>query len=85
MPSDTAVEGEIGKMLIPAGKYALSRFELSDKEYQEAWDWVFGVWFPESVYVPDDRSSFEMYHNDPNTHPEGKAIVDICILVKPLL
>jgi AraC family transcriptional regulator len=84
VPPDTAVDGEIGKMVLPAGKYALARFELSDQEYQEAWDWVYRTWLPESGYQPDDRPSYEMYHNDPKTHPEGKSIVDICIGVKPL-
>ncbi|MEW5953417.1 MAG: AraC family transcriptional regulator [Bacillota bacterium] len=84
VPPDTTVTGEIGKMVIPAGRYALARFELGEKEYQEAWDWVFGSWLPESGYLPDDRPCFEMYHNDSQTHPEGKAIVDICIPVKPV-
>ena len=84
VPADTAVDGEIGKMVLPAGKYAMARFELSDDEYQEAWDWVYGTWLPESGYQPDDRPCFEMYYNDPKTHPEGKSIVDICVGVKPL-
>lgn len=84
VPADTAVDGEIGKMVLPAGKYAMARFELSDDEYQEAWDWVYSTWLPESGYQPDDRPCFEMYHNDPKTHPEGKSIVDICVGVKPL-
>jgi len=84
VPADTPVDGEIGKMVLPAGKYALARFELATDEYQEAWDWVYRTWLPESGYQPDDRPCFEMYHNDPKTHPEGKSIVDICIGVKPL-
>lgn len=84
VPADTPVDGEIGKMVLPAGKYALARFELANDEYQEAWDWVYRTWLPESGYQPDDRPCFEMYHNDPKTHPEGKSIVDICIGVKPL-
>jgi AraC family transcriptional regulator len=84
VPPETEVSGEIGKMTVPAGKYALARFELATHEYQEAWDWVFCSWLPESGYLPDDRPCFELYHNDPGTHPEGKCIVDICIAVKPL-
>ena len=84
VPAETAVDGEIGKMVIPAGKYALARFELGDDQYQEAWDWVYRTWLPESGYQPDDRPCFEMYHNDPKTHPQGKSIVDICIGVKAL-
>ena len=84
VPEGTAVDGEIGKMVIPAGKYAAARFELATGEYQEAWDWVFSAWLPESGYLPDERPCFELYHNDPATHPEGKCILDICIGVKPL-
>jgi len=84
VPPETEVSGEIGKMVIPAGKYALARFELAVDEYQEAWDWVYRTWLPESGYQPDDHPCYEMYHNDPKTHPEGKSIVDICIGIKPL-
>lgn len=64
VPPETAVDGEIGKMVLPAGKYALARFELGDDQYQEAWDWIFCTWLPESGYLPDDRPCFEMYHNE---------------------
>lgn len=83
VPPDTVVDGEIGKMVLPAGKYALARFELKDDEYQDAWNWVFGSWLPQSGFVPDDRPCFEMYLNDPKSHPEGKCILDIGIAVKP--
>lgn len=80
----TKVEGEVGKMTIPAGKYAMARFELKNDEYKRAWDMVYGGWLPESGFQPDDRPCFEIYHNDPKTHPEGRSIVDICIPVIPL-
>ncbi len=84
IPEDTAVEGEIGKMTIPAGKVAVARFEITAEEYARAWQVVFGDWLPESGYVPDDRPCYEVYHNDPKTHPEHKHIVDICVPVVPL-
>jgi AraC family transcriptional regulator len=85
VPEDTPVEGEIGKMAIAAGKYAMARFELADSsEYEGAWNTVFGVWLPESGYQPDDGPCYELYLNDPKEHPEHKHIVDICIPVKPL-
>jgi AraC family transcriptional regulator len=82
--SDVDVDGEIGKMIIPAGKYAFARFELLHDEYQQAWDIVYRDWLPGSGFQPDDRSCFEIYYNDPKTHPEGRCIVDICIPVVPL-
>lgn len=84
VPSDTEVSGEIGKMVIPAGKYAIGHFELSNNEYEQAWNTLCGEWLPESGYEPVDGPCFEIYLNDPKTHPEGKCIVDICVPVKPL-
>ena len=84
VPEDTQVDGEIGKMTIPGGRYAVGRFELLKEEYGEAWKFIFGEWLPESGYQPDDRPSFEMYLNNPEEHPEKKCIVNICVPVKPL-
>jgi len=84
VPDDTEVGDEIGKMVVPGGKYAVGHFEILPHEYEEAWKAVYGGWMPESGYQPDDRPTFELYHNDPKTHPEGKHIVDICVPVKPL-
>ncbi len=84
VPADTPAEGEIGRMNVDGGKYAVARFELADNEYEEAWQSIYGGWLPESGYQPDDRPNYELYQNDPSQHPEGKCIVDICIPVKPL-
>ena len=82
-PPDTEVTGEISRIEIPAGTYALARFPLGEKEYQEAWNWVYGEWLPNSGYEPEDRPCFEMYLNDASEDPEGKSELDICIAVKP--
>ena len=84
VPEDTPVEGEIGKMTIAGGKVAVAHFEIAADEYEQAWKLVFGDWLPESGYIPDDRPCYEVYHNDPNEHPEHKHIVDICVPVVPL-
>jgi AraC family transcriptional regulator len=84
IPEDTEVTGEFGKMLLQGGKYAVANFELSNDEYEEAWKAVYGSWLPQSGYQPDDRAPYELYLNDPKTHPENKCIVDIHIPVKPL-
>ncbi|MCP4677758.1 MAG: AraC family transcriptional regulator [Deltaproteobacteria bacterium] len=84
VPEDTEVDGEIGKMNVTGGKFAVCRFELATDQYSEAWNAVMGGWMPESGYQPDDRVCYELYQNDPKQHPEGKCIVDICVPVKPL-
>lgn len=83
VPAGTPGEGEVGTMTIPAGEYAFLRFELGPQDYQGAWDYVFRHWLPGSGYQADDRPCFELYHNDGADHPEMKALVDICVAVKP--
>ncbi|HTP25877.1 MAG TPA: AraC family transcriptional regulator [Anaeromyxobacteraceae bacterium] len=84
VPADAKPDGEIGRTTLPAGKYAVARFELRQDEYPEAWRLVMGGWFPESGYQPDDRPCFELYLNDPKQHPEGKSVVEICVPVRPM-
>ncbi|MBP7051308.1 MAG: AraC family transcriptional regulator [Phycisphaerae bacterium] len=84
VPAETQVDGEVGKNVIPAGKYAVGRFEVLPHEFGQAWSRIMGGWLPQSGYQCDDRPCFELYHNDPKQHPEGRCIVDICVPVKPL-
>lgn len=81
VPEDTKVDGEVGKMVIQGGKYMIARFELTPKDFESAWDWVYGKWLPKSGYQPDDRPCFEMYGEECT---KEKFIVDICVPVKPL-
>lgn len=80
---DVKVDGEIGKSTVAGGKYAVGRFELKETEFEQAWN-TMCAWLTESGYQPGDGSTYELYHNDYNAHPEHRFIVDICIPVKPL-
>ncbi len=85
VPEDTSVEGEVGKMAIPGGKFAVAHAEIDPDQYGDVWERLFSEWFPESGYQPDDsRMCYELYLNDPKEHPKGKHIVDICEPVRPL-
>lgn len=84
VPEDTQVEGDFGRATIPAGRYAVAHFEIAPDQYEDAWNAVYGVWLPESGYQPEDGPCYELYLNDPQEHPEGKHIVDICVPVKPV-
>ena len=81
VPEETRIDGEVGKMVIEGGNYVVARFEVSGQEFQQAWEWIYGQWFPTSGYQPDDKPSFEMYPEEPKN---GRYIVDICVPVKPL-
>lgn len=82
VPENTKVDGKIGLMEIAGGTYAVGRFEVGGQEFGEAWDWLYGTWFPQSGYQPDDGPCFEMYPEEPQ--PGEKIRVDICVPVIPL-
>ena len=81
VPPATKVDGEIGKMEIEAAKYVIARFELTEHDFQKAWEWLYGQWLPNSGYIPDDKPFFETYPEEPKGE---KFIVDFCVPVKPL-
>jgi len=89
VPPETPVEGEIGKMTVDAGTYAEARFKVDATQFGGAWNWVYGVWLPESGYQPDDRFCYERYQDhEPEQEMDGAEgrtfVVDICVPVKPL-
>ncbi len=81
VPENVNVDGEIGKMVIEAGKYAVARFELTGKEFLDAWNWVFAEWLPNSGFQPDNKPCFEIYLQEPK---EGNYLIEICVPVKLL-
>jgi AraC family transcriptional regulator len=84
VPSGTKVEGEVGLMAIPGGTFVVARAEVSASQFGEAWNALMRDWLPESGYQPDDRMCYEVYLNDPKTHPEGKFLIEICQPIRPL-
>ncbi len=81
---DVEVDGEIGAMMVPGGKYAIARFRLDADQYGAAWDALMAQWLPDSGFQPDDRVCFERYLNNPEQDPEHKHDVEICVPVRPL-
>lgn len=78
---DVKVDGEVGKMKVDAGKFAVGRFEIGVMEFKNAWDSMC-VWVEENGYTATDGDYYELYHNDHTQHPEQKFILDICIPVR---
>lgn len=80
---EVKVEGEIGKMQIPGGKYAVGHFEILAQEFEQAWNSMC-LWFTESGYEPGEGYSYEYYYNDHSGKPDHRFILDICIPVRSL-
>ncbi len=89
VPPDTETSGEVGSMTLPAGRYAQARFRVDATQFAGAWNWVFGVWLPQSGYQPADGLCYERYQDhEPTEQLDGTTgrtfVVDICVPVKPL-
>lgn len=76
---ETELEEPFGKMSIDKGKYVVARFHVSSDQFQLAWDWLMGKWFPQSNYQPDDKICFELYHGEAKN---GVFKVDLCVPVR---
>ncbi len=74
-------DGKIRPLSIQKGYYAIGRFEIVAEEIPTAWKSM-NTWVIENNLEFKDGDYFEMYHNDYQTHPEQKFILDICIPVK---
>lgn len=78
---DIPVDGEIGKMTIPGGKYAVGQFEINVDGFEKAWNSMCN-WLMESGYEPGESNPYELYHNDRKSNYQ--FVVDICIPIKSL-
>lgn len=78
---DVEVSGEVSKITIPKGKFAVGRFEIGLDEFEKAWNSM-SLWIPENNFELRNGHFHEIYHNDAQQHPKGLFIVDICIPVK---
>ncbi|CAM1365757.1 Transcriptional regulator, AraC family [Tenacibaculum sediminilitoris] len=79
--TDIKTEGEVNVKEIPAAKCVVSRLEITPSEFQQAWESNF-VWMSEHGFKKADQDPYEILYTNPNEHPEGKCVVDICIPVE---
>ncbi|MBQ4819657.1 GyrI-like domain-containing protein [Aquimarina sp. MMG016] len=81
VPESTTPEGEIQMLEIPEGNYVVGSFEILPSQYGDAWSQVFDYIRNEKI-IPSAKMMYESYKNEPDTHPEGKHIVDICVMIE---
>ena len=80
LPEPIKTEGSIGRKAIAPGKHIVGSFEIGMHEFEKSWTGMF-VWMNENGFTKADRDPFGIYYNNPEDHPEKKAIVDLCIPV----
>lgn len=85
IPDHIVPKGNIGQQEIAGGQYVIGHCEVSNyRELEQAYEEIFGRWFPLSDYVPADEAAYEIYLNNPANHPRGNLLIDICIHVEKI-
>jgi AraC family transcriptional regulator len=85
IPAGIKKDEEINIQDIPGGKYAVCHWETK-AEFSyilEAWMRLFMDWLPQSGYKQDFRQAYEIYYVNPEKHPQGHTVMDMCLAVKP--
>ena len=84
VPAGTLPHGEVGIQAMQGGLYATARVFVPIEEYAAQWDALVADWLPGSGYQPDHRPAMEFYLNNPDTDPQHRYHVEICLPVKAL-
>lgn len=81
VPAGTGTEGDIKTLELPEALYVVGSFDILPNEYEGAWNLVFDFIKKQNL-MGSEKIMYELYKNDPQMHPEGKHIVDICVAVE---
>jgi AraC family transcriptional regulator len=84
VPAGTAPSADIGIRTMEGGLYATALVRVTMQDYAAQWDALVADWLPGSGYQPDHRPAMEYYLNNPDTDPEGRYHIKICLPVRPL-
>ncbi len=64
------------------GKYGVGHFEISAKEYGEAWNYMYNQWLFKEKVKPRDTFPFELYVTEPPKNMKDKSFTDIYIPIE---
>ena len=80
---DVKVEGDVGRMVVNGGKFAVGRFTIGIDGFEKAWNTMCN-WLIDSGYEPSDGNHYELYHEERGQYPDITFVLDICIPLKAL-
>ena len=81
VPENLSSDPMVGFLDIPEGRYAICQVTCRAEQISQAYRALYRDWLPDSGLEPQDFPCYEIYHQTPETHPEGKYRMDICIPV----
>ncbi|MBN1382529.1 MAG: AraC family transcriptional regulator [Deltaproteobacteria bacterium] len=84
VPKSINADKWVNIQMLPGGKFAVYHCEVESNGEIEAWIHLVLNWLISSGYQPDERPLYQIYYNDPETHPLKHQILDLCLPIKPL-
>jgi AraC family transcriptional regulator len=63
--AEVAVEPPVTRTVIAGGEYAVLTHRGPYQQLAETYDWLYGIWLPQSGREAADAPSFELYLNSP--------------------
>jgi AraC family transcriptional regulator len=78
LEEDIIPGGEAGTMTIPPGKFLIGRFELTNNEFEQAWNGM-SIWMVDHGCISRDGHYFELFHSNSLVPFKHEHRVDICI------
>jgi AraC family transcriptional regulator len=84
VPSHITPPREICLLDIPGGPHAILPFEGTATQIADAYRDLYGTWLPQSGFEPGDSPALEIYRATPESDPEGRFLMDICLPIKAL-
>lgn len=82
MPVKGVAKGDVGSMVLPAGRYAIFVYKGSYEHLQAVYDTIYGKYLPEMECTIRDEASAERYLNDPCTTAPEDLLTEIYIPVE---
>ncbi|MGB3465906.1 MAG: AraC family transcriptional regulator [Cyclobacteriaceae bacterium] len=74
-------DNEVHSIVVAGGRHIKATVTLLPAEISDAWTALF-IWMNENSLAKADGPPYEIYHNDFNTHPEKKCIMEMYIPIQ---
>lgn len=62
----------------------MGHFEITQEQFEDAWDYMYQQWLMTSGYVPRNDCPFEVYLNNPQQEKDHIIKVDIYLPIEPI-
>ena len=83
LADDLAVPDPLEEVVIEGGESAILVMKGAYTGLQQAYEWLYGQWLPQSGRVPADQPSYEVYLNSPMDTAPADLLTQIYVPLQP--